>query len=293
MGFLNVIKHIVVNFRRKHRVSFRDPHSDKELWCMFFSPLNILLASLTVLIITFVAVMTVVAYTPILDLIPGYPGNKSRQVLLHSVMRLDSLERQIKMWQIYERDISLIMEGKRPISVTASATVDSILKSPAAVLPPSLVDSLFRASMGTSGSLVVHGRATDGKPTAFELYAPSRGVVVDYFDPSSGSNGVTVSVSGEQPIVAVTDGVMVLSTWSPAEGYITQLQHGGSMLSVYKRLSRLIKKPGDRVKAGEVIGYVGGTVHSDVVSPEGVKTSYNYELWDNGTPVDPESYMLF
>ena len=136
MRLLTVIKHGVLNFRRKHRISFRDPHSDKELWHIFFSPMNTLLAFFTTLIILFAVAMILVAYTPVLDLIPGYPGNKSRQILLQSVMRLDSLERQIRMWQIYERDISLIMEGKTPVSVTASATIDSILKTPTAVVPP-------------------------------------------------------------------------------------------------------------------------------------------------------------
>ena len=288
MKLLNVIKHIVVNFRRKHRISFRDTHSDRELWYIFFSPMNLLLASLTTLIILFALVMALVAYTPILDLIPGYPGNKSRQVLLQSVMRLDSLERQIRMWQIYERDISLIMEGKTPVSVTASATIDSILK------PPSLADSLFRAGMEAShASSGFMRRASGGNVSSFETYAPSRGVVTGRFDPASGSYGVTVSVSGEQPIVAVMNGVVVLSTWTPSEGYVAQLQHSGSMLSSYKQLSRLLKKPGDRVRAGEVIGYVGGTVRSDVVTSEDTRTTYYYELWDNGAPVDPESYMLF
>ncbi len=288
MKLLNVIKHIVVNFRRKHRISFRDTHSDRELWYIFFSPMNLLLASLTTLIILFALVMALVAYTPILDLIPGYPGNKSRQVLLQSVMRLDSLERQIRMWQIYERDISLIMEGKTPVSVTASATIDSILKT------PSLADSLFRAGMEAShASSGFMRRASGGNVSSFETYAPSRGVVTGRFDPASGSYGVTVSVSGEQPIVAVMNGVVVLSTWTPSEGYVAQLQHSGSMLSSYKQLSRLLKKPGDRVRAGEVIGYVGGTVRSDVVTSEDTRTTYYYELWDNGAPVDPESYMLF
>ncbi len=294
MKLLNVIKHIVVNFRRKHRISFRDTHSDRELWYIFFSPMNLLFASLTTLIILFALVMALVAYTPILDLIPGYPGNKSRQVLLQSVMRLDSLERQIRMWQIYERDISLIMEGKTPVSVTASATIDSILKTPSAVVPPSLADSLFRAGMEAShASSGFMRRASGGNVSSFETYAPSRGVVTGRFDPASGSYGVTVSVSGEQPIVAVMNGVVVLSTWTPSEGYVAQLQHSGSMLSSYKQLSRLLKKPGDRVRAGEVIGYVGGTVRSDVVTSEDTRTTYYYELWDNGAPVDPESYMLF
>ncbi len=294
MKLLNVIKHVVLNFRHKHRISFRDTHSDKELWHIFFSPMNLLLASLTTLIILFAAVMVLVAYTPIMDLIPGYPGNKSRQVLLQNVMRLDSLKRQIRMWQIYERDISLIMEGKTPVSVTASATIDSILKTPTAVVPPSYADSLLRAGMEAShASEGFMRRASGGNVASFEAYAPSRGVVTERFDPASGSYGVTVSVSGEQPIVATMNGVVVLSTWTPSEGYVAQLQHSGSMLSSYKQLSRLLKKPGDRVRAGEVIGYVGGSVRSDVVTSEDTRTAYYYELWDNGAPVDPENYMLF
>lgn len=292
MKFLNILKHLIVNFRAQHRVSFRNPHNDSELWYIFISPMNIFFASITLIIVSLVALMFVVAYTPILDLIPGYPGNKSRHLLLQSVMRLDSLERSIKTWEIYETNISTIMEGKHPVSVTASATIDSVKNLTKDIVAPTQSDSIFRATM--DGREPAQKASTLVKPArSFELYAPSRGVVTTKFDIVNSVYGITVSIPSQQPIVATSNGVVVLTSWAPDEGYLVQIQHAGNMISSYKHLSQLNIKTGQRVKAGEVIGYVGGTTKSDVVTSADTKTTYYFELWDNGTPVDPENYILF
>ncbi|HIS34073.1 MAG TPA: M23 family metallopeptidase [Candidatus Avirikenella pullistercoris] len=291
MKLLNITKHIIINFRAKHRLSFRNPHTDTELWYMFISPMNVLMFFLALIIILFLVVMLVVAYTPILDLIPGYPGNKSREILIENVMRLDSLEREIRQWEVYEGNISRIMDGKAPMSVTASATADTLAKSQNDILPRTKEDSIFRAEVIRNAAV----QERKGESIrSFELYVPVKGVVIERFDLASGIRGITVSVPSMQPVMAVTDGVVVLNTWTPTDGYVLQLQHGGNMISTYKQMSQIIKQEGDRVKAGEVIGYVGGTASDDEETADSEKkVPFYFELWDSGTVVDPENYMLF
>jgi murein DD-endopeptidase MepM/ murein hydrolase activator NlpD len=57
------------------------------------------------------------------------------------------------------------------------------------------------------------------------------------------------------------------------------------MISVYKHNSALLKKNGDRVKAGESIAFIGNSGEYS----EG--PHLHFELWENGAPVNPVDYI--
>ena len=139
------IAYFIRNLREKHRISIRNLHTDREVWYMYISPLNLLAGFIALVLVLFIIITTTVAYTPILDLIPGYPGNKSRTLLIENIVRLDSLEQEIRNMQIYSENISLIMAGKNPVTrnnvtvadsskknntIVASIVEDSILRFP-------------------------------------------------------------------------------------------------------------------------------------------------------------------
>jgi murein DD-endopeptidase MepM/ murein hydrolase activator NlpD len=89
--------------------------------------------------------------------------------------------------------------------------------------------------------------------------------------------------------VAIREGSITMSVWTPSEGNIVQIQHPDNMTSVYKGVSQVQRPLGSRVKGGEVIGVAGE------VGEEGSETPrpFGFELWYNGTLVDPESYIVF
>lgn len=49
----------------------------------------------------------------------------------------------------------------------------------------------------------------------------------------------------------------------------------------------MLKKAGDRVSSGEIIGYTGGEN-----APGQDKNLFEFELWHNGTPVDRRIYRF-
>ena len=57
---------------------------------------------------------------------------------------------------------------------------------------------------------------------------------------------------------------------------------------VYRHNVSVLKKAGDRVSSGEIIGYTGGEN-----APGQDKNLFEFELWHNGTPVDPQGYIVF
>ena len=95
-------------------------------------------------------------------------------------------------------------------------------------------------------------------------------------------SGIDFGAGYGSPIYAVGDAVVELAGWHGGHGNYVRLNHGGGYGTGYGHMSRIAVAPGTRVRAGQVIGYVGST---------GLSTGphLHYELYQNGRPVNPLS----
>ena len=274
------------NIRTKLRISARDPHNDKEKWYIFLTPLNVFTALVALIVVLFVTVISIVAFTPALDLVPGYQGSKARNMLIEYNMKLDSLENQLLLWSNYHENLTRIMDGKAPL-MSANPEPDSVLAGRPDIhrIPE---DSVLRSQMeGTSPYSLNQSIAAqdNGYP---EMYPPVKGIIRAKFDPRTGRYGTDIAVAENQPVMAMMDGMVINATWTPSEGSVIYILHPGNILSAYLHNASLTKKTGDRVYAGEVVGFTGSSI--DTGSDAGFT---EIQLWINGTPVDPENYMIF
>lgn len=294
MKFINVTKQLIVNFKKKHKVTIKNIHLDKDIWSVFTSPMNILFSFFSFIIFSFTIVFLIVIYTPIFDIVPGYLGSKSREVLLESIVRLDSLDRVIKDWEKYESNISEIMNNRAPQSTTESKSreVDSLKKNSLGV---SQIESTFRNDIEADTASIRRAKEQemDMRINSFKLFTPLQGVITEYFSPTNDHFGVEISSPNSQEVLAVNSGVVILTTWTPNDGYIVQIQHGGNMVSTYKKLTSQVKKTGERVKSGEVIGFVGNVQADESQSSSDISPKLIFELWDSGSAIDPLNYILF
>ena len=64
------------------------------------------------------------------------------------------------------------------------------------------------------------------------------------------------------------------------------LQHAGNLISIYKNLSQSLVSVGQTIRSGELIGYNAEAENGEV-------KLFEFELWNNGKPVDPEGYIVF
>ena len=71
---------------------------------------------------------------------------------------------------------------------------------------------------------------------------------------------IATATSGT-PYVAPADGVVLLAASKPfsLEGNLVIIDHGMGLNSAFLHSSRLAVKEGDRVKQGQLIGYIGAT----------------------------------
>lgn len=96
-------------------------------------------------------------------------------------------------------------------------------------------------------------------------------------------NGIDIGrleKDGEE-IFAVADGTVARAWKSTSYGNTVILDHAPDLSSLYAHMTKFTVKPGDRVKAGQVIGYMGNTGDSQGVHLHfGVsQTKYNGAIY--------------
>lgn len=79
--------------------------------------------------------------------------------------------------------------------------------------------------------------------------------------PGAYHSGLDIAPGAGVPYVAPADGVVVLAASKPftLEGNLVIIDHGMGLNSAFLHSSRLAVKEGDRVRQGQLIGYVGAT----------------------------------
>ena len=94
--------------------------------------------------------------------------------------------------------------------------------------------------------------------------------------------GIDFAASYGSPIYAATDGVVSYSGRHGGHGNYVRLEHGNGLATGYAHMSRIAARNGQRVRQGQVIGYVGSS---------GLSTGphLHYELYRNGRTVNPLS----
>jgi murein DD-endopeptidase MepM/ murein hydrolase activator NlpD len=280
MNLFSAISGLYRYLFRRHRLVVQDETDNSEQWHMHISLARIFAAMLAFVLLMFVLILSMVAYTPVLEFLPGYKANTSRELLLHNISRLDSISQQLRLMRDYSDNVALIMEGKTPV-------VRNIMKQDSGKVDKTLVptnreDSLLRRQMQGEGPYQL-GQSSS-RPVVNNAMAPAKGTIIAKFDPKQGQYGVRIATSSAD-VFAIDSGTVILSLWSADdEGYVVQIQHADNRLSVYRNLSQSLVNQGQHIDGGAVIGYSGKSQEIDQII---------FELWDDGNPVDPESHILF
>lgn len=92
--------------------------------------------------------------------------------------------------------------------------------------------------------------------------------------------GIDISAPKGTPIYATGDGVVTSTGKEGGYGITCQINHGYGYETLYGHLSKVVVKQGQKVKRGEIIGYVGSTGLS--MAPH-----LHYEVILNGKKVNP------
>ncbi|AOL93199.1 Murein DD-endopeptidase MepM, murein hydrolase activator NlpD [Porphyrobacter sp. LM 6] len=154
----------------------------------------------------------------------------------------------------------------------------------------------YEARSGNPGAVIVTfartparrtgtGAVIGGFPTGLPLGGARLTSGFGYrFHPLSGRYqphaGVDLAAPTGTPVIATADGVVDVAGWSGGYGLLVAVNHGGAVETRYGHLSGVAVAPGESVKKGQVIGYVGSTGRS--TGPH-----LHYEVREGQVAVDP------
>jgi len=98
-------------------------------------------------------------------------------------------------------------------------------------------------------------------------------------------DGVDLATAWGTPIVAAADGRVASAGWRGGYGRAVEIVHAGGIETLYGHMSRIAAQPGESVRQGQVIGYVGAS---------GLATGphLHYEVHKDGRLVNPLSVNM-
>ncbi|MDD2681244.1 MAG: peptidoglycan DD-metalloendopeptidase family protein [Patescibacteria group bacterium] len=103
---------------------------------------------------------------------------------------------------------------------------------------------------------------------------------VEAFNVSTGHRAIDYAATYGTPIRAVGDGTVIMASYNGAYGNMVKIRHNGTYQTNYGHMSKFAVKKGEKVKQGDVIGYVGSTGFS--TGPH-----VHYEMEKNGVKINP------
>ena len=138
----------------------------------------------------------------------------------------------------------------------------------------------------TSNTKFVGGKMLWPCPSSTRITSPFGGRASPGGIGSTNHKGIDIGASSGSAIVAALDGKVVYTGYNVARGNYVMIDHGGGIITLYQHgLNGSIRvSSGQSVKQGQTIMGVGSTGYS--TGPH-----LHFEVWENGTPVNPINYV--
>ena len=144
-------------------------------------------------------------------------------------------------------------------------------------------------SGGTSGG-TYSGNASGAYTGSFIWPVDSTYITSRYGERSAPTAGAStyhkaldIGAKSGDPIYAAADGQVAVANYNDGLGYYVSIEHDGETATRYSHMTNYIVQPGEQVKQGQIIGYVGES---------GIATGshLDYAVIKNGQQVDPMQY---
>ncbi len=280
---------VFTKLKHKYRLTVHNDSTLAEVLTFRLSRLNVFAFMGIFFILVAGLIVVLLFFTPLRMFLPTYTDSAMSSKIVENAIKVDSLEREIQIRDRYLTNIKNIIEGKELIDY--QTTADTAVHYKNLDFKPSKEDSLLRKQIEEEEIFNLTASVKDEKSGNFKnlhFFAPlSKGMISRHFDIETKHYGLDIVAPPNEGVKAVLDGTVVSSTWTLATGYVIQLQHENDLVSFYKHNSALLRKVGDRVKAGEVIAIIGNSGEL-TTGPH-----LHFELWHKGIPVNPEDYIVF
>ncbi len=275
--------------KNKYRLVVMNEQTLEESASFSLRPVNVFVAAGILIILLITLTTFIIAFTPLREYIPGYADVAMQRKVYTLAIRADSMERALNARELYIQNINNVISGNfTPGSgenrKTQGAKYDTIHS-----LKKSFQDSMLRKQIESQDkyTLGVKDNSSFSNMSGFLFFPPVKGTVTSRFEPVTKHYGIDIVSNANEVIKATLDGTVLIANFTSETGYVIAIQHSNNLFSFYKHNSSLLKKPGDYVKAGDVIAIIGNS--GELSSGPHL----HFELWYNGTALDPQKYISF
>jgi murein DD-endopeptidase MepM/ murein hydrolase activator NlpD len=278
------------NLKHKYRLVFFNDNTFEEVWHLRLSLFNVLSVVGTISLLLIAIVIALMAFTPLRELIPGYPDESVRHTITANALKLDSLEEKLRIQDQYFANLNALILGEEPVKFATSVPDTSGKKAKNLVFTKSIHDSLLRKRIEEEEKFnfsITQSGKTESNISKMHFFTPVKGLISDHYDAKQNHFGIDIVAQPNEVVKATLDGTITLASWTLETGYIIQIQHHNNILSVYKHNANLLQKVGNQVKAGDAIAILGNSGELST-GPH-----LHFELWYNGKPINPEEYIIF
>ncbi|HAC94616.1 MAG TPA: peptidase M23 [Odoribacter splanchnicus] len=271
----------------KYKLSVINETSYEEVFNFRLSQLHVLTALSVLAVILVVLTILLIAFTDLREFIPGYPDGNMRQMIAQNALRVDSLENELLKRDRFFKSIRLVLNGGDTTSLERSREDTARYRNDTIRFQISEQENEFRAAIEERERFNLSLGMKEQNHDYYHFFPPVEGIVTQSFDEKKRHYGTDIVAKVNAKVAAVLDGVVIFTDWTVKTGYVIQVQHTNDLISVYKHNSILLKKQGDYVRAGEVLGVVGNT------GEESSGPHLHFELWRAGNPLNPENFIKF
>ena len=250
--------------------------------------LNLIALVGVVMILLIAIIYSLVAYTNIRELIPGYPDATMRQNIRQNAMKADSLEYEQAIRDQYFDNIKRIISGEMPVNYLNDTT--GMINNKEITFLRSSNDALLRQQVEAEEQFrlsVLDEGYVNRNLYDLHFFTPVNGIITRSFNPMEGHFGIDLVTAPNEVVKAALNGTVTMSTWTLETGYVIQIQHDHELLSLYKHNASLFKSVGQKVVAGDAIAIVGNSGEL-TTGPH-----LHFELWHDRVPLDPVEYIVF
>ncbi|MEP7268063.1 MAG: M23 family metallopeptidase [Saprospiraceae bacterium] len=289
----SLIKRILHKIKTPYRLVILNHETYKELGSYQLNLLNVYTLLSVLMVIGALLVTLLLFFTPLKRIIPGY-GQTNTKDYVTLYKKVQSMEKEIGAQNLYISKMQKLINGEvempdpnmdKNIAIAKPVNTEPVPKSAAeiALEDEQLVEKQISNVTNQRLSNVV-------KPFTIErLYfiAPVQGEVSEKMSSDKNHLGVDIIVPRNTEVKSVMDGTILSADYTMDTGNSLTILHKNDIVSVYRHNSKLLKKAGDFVKAGEVVAIAGNS---------GEQTNgphLHFELWYQGKAVNPEDYMRF
>jgi murein DD-endopeptidase MepM/ murein hydrolase activator NlpD len=246
------------------------------------------LLTVACLLVVYAAVETVLFWTVARRAAEVEPLRRRLKELEGSSAELNRLGGELTRLKKFEQQLKGVLSGKEPGGLSAiSPWGDGGINE----LPGSATPSPDEAGKSATSPVAV-ARSLGGLAyTAMDVPSvpPLRGYITRRFNAGSAHlpvthRGLDIAARAGTPVLAAGDGLVVFADWTYSYGNLVVLAHRSGYLSFYGHNQIMFVKRGERVQQAQPVALVGTS---------GISTAphLHFELWKDGTPVDPMTLL--